>query len=937
MLAHESAIQAPRATDVRTYLADHQTELTQLLSKPNSCGLELALRHTRIVDQLLGALYTTARKHIGGRANDGALLLAAVGGYGRGCLGLKSDLDVRLLTADVPEATQALTEALLYPLWDAGVSIGHQVVTVSAALSDARDDLPTATALLDWRPISGDVQLGENLIDQAYATLFSASELPAFLARLEAEVDGRHRRFGDSVYLLEPDVKNGVGGLRDLDIALWAARARWRVADLDGLAQTGVLLGREAAELRCAADFLWALRNHLHHRARRRSDRLTFDEQEVVSQALGYRERIRASATATAHQISGTMVEAFMSDYYRHARVITRARERILTRAAPQPVGAGPLRREVGAGLVTVDGSLSFSRPDDLPTHPALAFRLYDYAVAHGSPIAPDTRDQIVRAAADPELATELRRCPEAARTFVRLVCTAQETHFRGGSILAELHEVGLLLAMIPEFAPVVGRVHHDVYHVYTVDVHSVAAVDRLRALMRGDLAKEHPLACRVAAEVTNPRTLFFATLLHDVGKAIGGKEHSRRGARMAVSILRRLGLTPDETAEACYLILQHLVMYRVAVRRDLQDPATLTEFLREIHGGEGLRNLYLLTVVDLATTSPTSMTKWKSGMLDELFRAADAILSGKAISDPVRLSRVRSEIEGLWPHEDREFLNEFLDTMPERYFLANAPAEIVAHAQVALRCKQAPISAAMVPSRHPDVAELCVVTPSQPGITGLCVVTNDRPGLLAAITAAIVANRLEIYAAQIHSRKLPDGGVQAVDLFWVRDRSAGAEGVGRRLDQLETDLNALVDGQLDVRDLLTRQSGSRWSERPSPSVSTDVLIENRSSCAHTVIEVLTKDRPGILYTLAETLHRLRLTISVAKINTEGTQVADVFYVSEADGSKIASPQRIIEIREAIFDVLRPMNEGCEPPDTPVSGIRKAAKHRERSPRRGSV
>jgi [protein-PII] uridylyltransferase len=585
------------------------------------------------------------------------------------------------------------------------------------------------------------------------------------------------------------------------------------------------------------------------------------------------------------------MVEMFMSDYYRHARTITQAREQIIARATPRVGRKRPREEDIGHGLRTFDGQITFADPNELASDPALPLRLYAASVSRSLPVLPFARDAIARAARDPAFGAALRASPEAGALFVQLVSTAQETRLRRGSVLAELHDVGLLVAMIPEFSPVVGRVHHDLYHVYTVDVHSVAAVDRLRALVRGDLANEYPLPCRLAAEVTRPAVLFLATLLHDVGKAIGGKDHSRRGAEMARDILGRLGFAQEDIEEGCHLILQHLLMYHVATRRDLEDVATVSEFAREVHGREGLRDLYLLTVADLSTTSPTSMTTWKARMLDDLFLATDAKLSGQPV-DEGRVTRARDQVRA----HGREtvpiaFLDHFLASMPERYLLANSSAEIAAHAALAQKAETEPLVAGIVPSRYPEAAELCFIA-------------RDRPGLLAAFTAAIAAARLEVHKAQIHSRTTTDGSVQAVDLFWVRDRVDGVDAAARALPKLERDLKALIAGQIGPRDLVSNRVASPWAERPAPAVKTEVAIDNRASARQTVIEVLTRDRPGLLFALAQALHELGLSIAVAKINTEGNRVADVFYVTEADGSKMNPQERTQEVRAHLMAVL---------------------------------
>ncbi len=360
-----------------------------------------------------------------------------------------------------------------------------------------------------------------DLTARAAEGLFAEQQLAAFIERLEAEVAGRHARYGGSVYLLEPDVKSGAGGLRDLDCIRWAARARYRVGNESpepqaprsphgtwaNLVRLGVIVAREAHEIGTAEEHLWRVRNRLHARAARKADRLGFEEQEAIAMAMGYGEdRARAA-------------ERLMQDYYLHARAITRARESLFERRRPPRRRGKAAASDLGEGVHVFDGQGTVASTAELSADPGLALRLYAACVRLGAPVLPFARDAVARAAADPDWCDRLRASPEAASLFAELVCTVPETRTRGGSIVAELHDVGLLLAMVPEFLPVTGRVHHDVYHVYTVDVHSVAAVDRLRQLARGELAQEFPLSSRLAAEIARPRTLFLATLLHDVGK----------------------------------------------------------------------------------------------------------------------------------------------------------------------------------------------------------------------------------------------------------------------------------------------------------------------------------------------------------------------------------------------------------------------------------
>lgn len=829
-------------------------------SRYEKLGLSLGRENARLFDQLLDSIFEATAIP----PEEWGVAVAGVGGYGRGAVALRSDLDLRIVGTDLSQAAE-ITDALLYPLWDAGISLGHQVVCIEEVVEAARSDLPSATSLLDWRHLAGDRELSESLHRRAAAGVFAPSELPRFMERLQEEVAERHGRFGGSVYLLEPDVKNGAGGLRDLDIALWAAKARYGVSELSDLIRLGVLVLREAEELGEAGEMLWRIRNLLHAHAGRRSDRLTFDEQESIAALLGYGE-------------GGDAVEHMMSAYYVAARTISRGKDTVLARVTPVFHRRRPKAEPIAPGVALFDGCATFSDDASLEQDPELALRLVESAVGKSVPLLPYARAAIVRASSNAAWCARLRDSPGAAARFVSLCTDGRETALLRGTVMRELHDVGLLLAMIPEFSPVVGRVHHDVYHVYTVDVHSVAAVDRLAALRRGDLADEYGLASQIAAQLARPEVLFLATLLHDVGKAIGGRDHSARGAEMAAGILKRLGLSSRDTSDACELIREHLTMYRIATRRDLDDPTTVAELSARVRGREGLRHLFLLTVADISTTSPTSMTSWKATMLDQLFLATDASLSGTRGEDlAAEYEDALAEVESMPATSEeervkrRDFVREYLDSMPDRYLLSNPGTAIASHAEVARRHDDRPISVALVPSRHPDVAELCVVA-------------KDRPGLLASIAAALAGARLEVLGAQVHSRLRPDGSVQAVDLFWVRDRTEGADGVAPALPKVIRELHEIVEEGLDPSEVLPPLPRR---DRASPRVPTRITLENRASPEHTVIEVITRDRPGLLYAIADALYRLGLAIAVAKINTEGTKVADVFYVSEADGSKI--------------------------------------------------
>ncbi|MCC6902272.1 MAG: [protein-PII] uridylyltransferase [Polyangiaceae bacterium] len=868
--------------ELARYVVRHRAEVEAMIrTGGREAGLPAARRYAKVFDGLLGALFGAVEATMRQSGEWQPVALAAVGSYGRGAVAFASDLDVRLLPAGgVLEAAQPIAEALLYPLWDTGLSVGHQVVSPDEVIELGRTDLPTATSLLDWRHVAGARDASARLLERVFEGLFGIGELGAFIRRLGDRADDRRNRFGGSVYLLEPDVKNGPGGIRDLDVAHWAARARWRITELADLVRLGVLVPREWQRIDQAHEFHWRVRNLLHAHGGRRTDRLSFDRQEQIAEDLGYGS-------------SGPSVERFMSDYYRHARAIEHARDMILSRALPPPTKK-PHAAGIGRGLTLVNGEVSIAHPGALETEPALAFRLFDEALRRDVPVYEFARDLVARAASSPTFAERLRASDEAARLFVRLVMPVQSSRLKHESVLAELHDVGLLVAMIPEFSPVVGRVHHDVYHVYTVDAHSVAAVDRLRSLGRGDLAGEYPLASRLAAEIARPRVLFFATLLHDVGKDIGGKNHSERGAQMAPAILQRLGFPEAEISEIRHLVAQHLRMYHVATRRDIDDPATLDDFCRDVHGSEGLRELYLLTVSDVSTTSPTAMTSWKARMLDELYVGALRRLGEGSEPERAHEELVASIVAGWDDASTRPFFLHFLEAMPLRYLHANSPEDIRAHARFALGAADRAHTVDLLASDEPH---------HQLGF-----VSDDRPGLLAIFTATLAAARLPVVGAQIYSWCDPAGRVRALDLFWVKSGRDSQETRGM-LARIERDLARLLAGLVTPAALVSGgRAVPRYQVDHTPHVATEVSVDHRAT-AHTVIEVTTRDRPGLLFWLANTVQEVGLAISLAKINTEGTRVADVFYVTDASGAKLVDPARIEELKRRILSTVAQLED----------------------------
>lgn len=825
---------------------------------------------SRAVDGVLSALFLAMTTGSNKKKPPKDVSMGAVGSYGRRTLSFHSDLDIRILAED--EATaQALSERLLYPLWDAGVTIGHQCVTIRRVVELGKDDLPTATSLLDWRAIAGDDRLVQRLNEKSFAVLFSDERVSHFLDSLRARVDERVERYGGSVYLLEPDVRNGAGAMRDYDVVQWIARARFRVSQPRELVRLGVFMEREWEPIERAFKFQWQVRNLLHVLSGRRNDRLSFERQEQVAEALGYGS-------------DGASVERFMSEFYRHARVLTQARDTMFVRAIPPTKHRGR-ETKLNNGLRLLDGSVALDAP--LEDQPELAMRLYSEAVRRDCSIFPDSRTAVIQATSSESFCAALRENPEAKRIFCRLVTWVARVTFPQASVVAELHDVGLLTAMIPEFIPVVGRVHHDTYHVYTVDAHSIKALDRLREFSRGELGAVHPIASHVAAEFVRPNVLFFAALLHDIGKDTGGIHHGARGADLVEIVLVRLGLGVSEIREVKHLVRKHLDMYHVATRRNIEDPLTLEEFCSDLHGHEGLRELYLLTLCDVGTTSPEALTSWKAKMIDELYLAAEARLGQQDVNLDAERSAVRHEVIERWDgYGDEPSIRRFLQAMPERYGIAHDPPQIIEHARFVLENSAAKARVRAI--RH------------EPPYGEFAFLADDRKGLLALIAASITRAHVEVVAAQIYSFVDERGRPRALDLFWVHagDRMRTGNTLAARFER--TLLELLESSEEAVQTLSITPSKGRWGDRVTPAVPTTVTIDNRGASRETILEVITRDRPGLLFELASTIQRSGLDISLAKINTEGHQVADVFYVTEPGGGKVTDPLRLEQLEARI-------------------------------------
>jgi [protein-PII] uridylyltransferase len=814
-------------------------------------------------------------------AADGArLALVATGGWARRELAPLSDIDFIILH-DHDEATaKRVSDQLLYPLWDEKLAIGHSVREPRAAARLAKDDLATATALLDARHIAGEQRLTTDLVRATLGALAPGGNPNDLISALAAEKKARHDRFGASLYLLEPNLKQGIGALRDLSTALWCAAIRWHPPRpgedpedaeqrISALVTMGHLNRRQAQVLVGARDFMLRLRALVQLTAKRRNDQLTFEIQEAIAPSLYPDARSHEGDVRSA---VAPAVEALMRDYYLHARGVVQVADRLLE-SARVPARRRPRIAEVDASFITFNGELALKDPKLFVERPSEMVRMFRVAVAEKLPVYGHTRELAAEAIArDP---APLASDGTAARLLLEALVDIRDT--AQPSALEVMNQLGILSVLMPAWAPCTGRVQHDLYHVYTVDQHQLYALAMQKRLARGELAAEHPTATELWREVTRPTPLLLGTLLHDVGKPLG-KGHAEKGAVVAGVIARKLGMSEDDAELAEFLVRQHLTMSHLSQRRDLSDPEVIARFAERVGTEERLVQLYLLTLCDTAMTAPDNLTAWKDGLLrDLMLRTREHFRGGGNLSSagPSGDRRVeREKVLQLASDDDRSRaeVEPIVEGFDPRLFTQLTPRQAARHVRLVMAAR----------ASTPHVA-LEVHSFALKGHSELAIVAADAPGVLAAIAGALTAARLDVLGAVLGHADIGERRL-VTDVFYVRDLKGEAiSEEDPRWAKLAADLRELLDGPPDPGQVATliarRRPKSTMPKRVTPGVVTEIRIHDDSTQA-TIIEVFTRDRMGVLYAITQTLADLGLDISLAKVSTEGEKVADVFYVT---------------------------------------------------------
>lgn len=869
-------------------------------------GGAAACRHlSDVYDRTVAELWERALAEVPAAA-DAGLSLVATGGWGRQELCPYSDIDFLLVARpDQGELAQGVADRLLYPLWDARVSVGHAVRDPRATAALATSDLPTATALLDARHIAGDPAASDELFRRTRRAIAPGGNANGFVAQLIAEKEKRYRRFGASLYLLEPNLKQGIGALRDLSTAVWAARARWGVTSVDELVPRGELTPRQLDVLLRGRDFLLELRCLLQLSADRITDQLTFEIQEAIAPTLFPDVR---PPDGDVRPAVAPAVEALMRHYYLHARGIVRVADR-LVESARVPARKKPRIVRIDGSFLVFNGKLAVRDPSVFRERPSEMLRIFRVALDHDLPIYGHTKELIEARVAETD--GVLMNDRAAARHLLGALCDLRDA--RQPSLLEEMHQVGLLNAMMPEFAPCTCRVQHDLYHVYTVDQHQLYAVAMLKQTARGELADDSPIATEAARPITRPEPLFLGTLLHDVGKPLG-KGHAEKGAVTAGAIARRLGLSEADAARTEFLVRQHLTMSHISQRRDLADPDVIQRFADRVGGEEALTQLYLLTRCDTAMTAPGNLTAWKDQLVTDLYlRAREHFRGGTgdaARDQAAHLGRARRRVveilsadagddDGARSVREAE-VRELLDQLDDRFVNGLTPRQLARHVRLAESYPTAGRRALANVTAYP-----------LKGHSELAVVARDTPGLLADLAGVLAAHRVDIDGAVVTTAGgVVPGETLALDLFYVRNpqgRSIPAD--DPRWEKIERDIEDVL-GRADTGERVEalidrRRSQSNLAPRVTPGVPTSVQVLNDASAELTVVEVFTQDRVGVLHTITRVLAESGLDIRLSKVSTEGEKVADAFYVADrGTGAKITETPRVHALERRLLEAL---------------------------------
>ncbi|NJS15535.1 MAG: [protein-PII] uridylyltransferase [Sphingopyxis sp.] len=873
-------------TLLKTALDAGREEVAQRLAANPSAGRPVALAQTFLIDQIVRLAHDFVTAHLypsGNKSSGERLAIIAVGGYGRAEMCPHSDVDIGFLTPFKRTSwTEQVIEAILYTLWDLGLKVGHSSRSLDEMIRAARDDLTVRTALLEARFIWGDRALYE-MASARFDAEVVADNARAFVADKLSERDERHNRMGDSRYVVEPNVKEGKGGLRDLHTLFWIGKFIHRVRTVPELVDAGLLTARELRQFARAENFLLAVRCHLHSIARRTEDRLTFDVQREIAERMRFAARPGKSA-----------VERFMQLYFLHAKVVGDLTGTFLAHLDDQLAARGrrflpTLRRRPGKlnGFVLDRGRLALPSDEFFVDDPVRLIEIFALADRFQLEVHPAAMRQARHDAKRIDAA--VRRDPRANALFMDVLTSPRDPEM----VLRWMNEAGVFGRLIPDFGRVVAQMQFDMYHHYTVDEHTIRAIGLLAEIEGGRLKEDHPLSTVVMQQIQSRRALYVAVLMHDIAKGRGG-DHSVLGAELALTLCPRLGMTPAETETVSWLVRHHLLMSATAFKRDLADFKTILDFAGAVQSPERLRLLLVLTVVDIRAVGPGVWNGWKRQLLSELYDAGEEVLR-LGHKQRGRESRIAAKKEAAAERlalPDKVFA-ALAARLPESYWIAESVEVIAAN----VRHMRA----------HGDASLAIAATPDPDrGATLVMVLAADHPGLFYRIAGGIHLAGGNIIDARIHTTR--DG--MALDNFLVQDPLGRPFADHRQIERLTQAIeDALANRQKLLPKLTARPLPRTRAE--SFAIAPNVLIDNKASNRFTVVEVNAQDRPALLNQLAYALFQSKVTVHSAHVATYGERAVDTFYVTDLLGGKIDSASRVRTLEKRMLEAAAGEFEGA--------------------------
>lgn len=864
----------------KEFLAEYRNEIRDLHNN-GATGREVTQLLCNMMDVLINKLFNCIMDDVDSKgARKRHMCLVAVGGYGRGELNPFSDIDIMFLHDGSLQVVQIedIAQKLLYFLWDMRLDVGYSVRIISDCIEMADSDGTVKTALMDSRYLNGSRELFDQLINVIFTKILTKSS-DKFIKEKLSDMKARREKYGSTVYLLEPNLKEGEGGLRDLQTAMWVARVKFKFTDPNELIVKGVLTEEELESFRGALDYLWRIRNELHYFTGRKNEQLTFDAQVHLAGFFGYTDSDVMLA-----------VEDFMRDYYRHAIRVEYLVSNLVSRCVWRDEGSIKvlgyfIRRQVAEGCFVLKGELVVPDETIVDRDPTVLMRIFELAQKHGVEL--DVRVMGLIRKSLPLVNDKFRRNREVNKSFMNILRANKSVAY----ILRLMHHLEFLNHFIPEMEHIYCKVQHDIYHIYTVDIHSLFAVEQAEKLLNGELKESLWFPCEIATQVGQPELFMLAVLLHDIGKGCGGN-HSEKGAAMIPTIARRMGLSKECTDRLEFLVRHHLLFAHIAQRRDLNDEKMVIQFARQMGTSENLMMLYLLTVADVRAVGSDVWSNWKSLLFQELYEKAFSILERGDFHLEASSERVKKVIRKVVEFLDTEFpvatVQAELKAMPVRLLLSGNIPMIADYVRMFIK------------QDHDDIV-MQVVHREKTGYSDFTICTVDMPGLFSRITGVMAANGVNILGAQINTSR----NSKVLDILQVNSPSGMLITDEKRWQKVQDDMRLVLHGKADVAAMVEkRQRPSVLTMRATPRFPTSIEIDNDVSESYTVIDVYTHDKVGLLYLITSTLTQLGLYIGVSKISTKVDQVADVFYVRDIFGHKIFEQDKLEKIKTTLSEAI---------------------------------